>query len=237
MWTGAEMKDRAKDILRGSYWRLFWPTLLVTVLGLDYFEVVNPLNMFFRLTGHPLIPVSLDRTFWVNLAVSLLFGYLAVNIFNVGLCRYYLQNHGGQAEPGNLLFGFRNGYPHLVWALFTTDIVILLWSVLLFFPGIVAAYRYRMVPYLLSENPSLSGKEARELSSRMTQGHKADLFVLDLSFLGWFLLGMLIAYIGAFFVLPYYKATYAEAYLFLREEKAAPQEPTQGENPDIPVEP
>jgi uncharacterized membrane protein len=74
-----------------------------------------------------------------------------------------------------------------------------------------------MVPYILADNPNIGARRAIELSNRMTYGHKFDMFILDLSFLGWYLLGALCLGIGVFFVKPYEYATEAELYLTLRE--------------------
>lgn len=74
-----------------------------------------------------------------------------------------------------------------------------------------------MVPYILADNPNIGVKKAIALSNEMTLGHKFDMFVLDLSFIGWYLLGALAFGIGVFFVLPYENATDAELYLVLRK--------------------
>ena len=97
-------------------------------------------------------------------------------------------------------------------------IFVFLWSMLFIIPGIVKSLAWSQVPYLLAENPGMSGKRARELSDQMTMGHKWDLFVLGLSFIGWNLLGALACGVGVLFVAPYVQATYAEAYAFLRAQ-------------------
>ena len=74
-----------------------------------------------------------------------------------------------------------------------------------------------MVPYILAENPNIGNRRAIELSNKMTDGHKFDMFVLDLSFIGWKLLGVLTLGIGLIFLDPYINATKAELYLVLRE--------------------
>ncbi|MFW5787658.1 MAG: DUF975 family protein, partial [Halanaerobiales bacterium] len=77
---------------------------------------------------------------------------------------------------------------------------------------------YKMVPYILADNPDIGASRAIELSNSMTDGEKWEMFFLDLSFIGWFLLGVLTFGIGWFFVQPYYDATYGELYLILREK-------------------
>ena len=84
-------------------------------------------------------------------------------------------------------------------------------------PGIVKGYAYSMVPYILADNPNIGVSKAISLSNRMTHGHKLDMFILDLSFIGWYLLGMLAFFIGMVFVLPYENTTKAELYLILRQ--------------------
>lgn len=73
-----------------------------------------------------------------------------------------------------------------------------------------------MVPFLLAENSSIPPSRAIEMSIQMTDGHKWRMFVLDLSFIGWFLLGALPIGIGILFVLPYYDTTQAQLYVALR---------------------
>ncbi len=69
-----------------------------------------------------------------------------------------------------------------------------------------------MVPYILSEDPDMPLDEAIEISKRMTDGQKGDIFVLDLSFLGWYILGLLFFGIGGIFVRPYHQATVAKLF-------------------------
>jgi uncharacterized membrane protein len=88
---------------------------------------------------------------------------------------------------------------------------------LLIIPGIVKSYAYSMVPYILADNPNIGYSRAVELSNQMTEGHKFDIFVLELSFIGWYLLGMLLIFVGMLFVRPYEDATKAELYIVLRQ--------------------
>lgn len=98
------------------------------------------------------------------------------------------------------------------------DLKTLLWLFLFIVPGVVKAYEYSMIPYLLAENPNLSASEAFSLSKQMTTGQKMDLFVLDLSFIGWGFLGLICCGIGLLFVQPYPEATKAEVYLILKQQ-------------------
>ena len=73
-----------------------------------------------------------------------------------------------------------------------------------------------MVPYILADNPHLNPKRVIELSCRMTDGHKGEIFGLGLSFVGWYLLGALCCGVGIMFVNPYVNSTMAELYMQLR---------------------
>ena len=90
-------------------------------------------------------------------------------------------------DLGNLLDGF-----NYWWKLLLLNLVcgffIALWSLLFVVPGIIAAYRYSMANYILVNRPDIGIMECIRESKRLTQGHKGELFLLDLSFLGWFLL-------------------------------------------------
>jgi uncharacterized membrane protein len=92
--------------------------------------------------------------------------------------------------------------------LFTT-----LWSLLFVIPGIIKGYEYRMIPYLMAENPDLSSEEAFALSKQMMNGQKWDAFVLDLSFIGWDILaGFTFGILSALYVQPYKNLTNAALY-------------------------
>ena len=117
---------------------------------------------------------------------------------------------------GALFSPFQRGYLNVVKGMFMAQFVVLLWSLLLFIPGVVKYYQYLLVPYILAENPDIEWRRAMNLSRAMTRGCKFDIFVLQLSFLGWYLLGLLALVIGTLFVGPYYEGTMAELYATLR---------------------
>ena len=101
-------------------------------------------------------------------------------------------------------------------------------AALLAIPALVKSYSYRLVPYLLAADPSASGNDAITLSRVLMNGHKFHAFLLDLSFLGWYILGIFtcgILYV--FFVFPYKASANAELYLALASPfPAAPHDPT-----------
>lgn len=81
-------------------------------------------------------------------------------------------------------------------------IFVFLWSLLFIIPGIIAGYRYRFALYNLCENPEMGVMEALNMSKAQTRGHKWELFVLDLSFLGWIILCGLTLGILSIWIMP-----------------------------------
>lgn len=107
------------------------------------------------------------------------------------------------------------GFSHFLNTLllhFITTIFVILWTLLLIIPGIIAFFRYSMAYYIMVDNPHLSALEAIRKSKEMMVGHKLRLFSLWLSFLGWFLLGIITFGLGFLYVAPYYEATKANFY-------------------------
>ena len=161
------------------------------------------------------ITISLGGLGLVGLALSL----LVFNPLIVGCYRFFLQNSRGGAELNELGAGFKDDWGNVILVMFLRNLFIALWSLLFVIPGIVKAYSYRMVPYLLKDHPELSGTQVITISRQMMKGHKADAFVLDLSFIGWLILSVLTCGIlHIFWVGPYIQATDAELYEAVRTE-------------------
>ena len=167
------------------------------------------------------IAIMLAGIFAVVFAVSFVLSILVINPLRVGCNRFFAENSAAPAELGELGYGFKSGYGRVVGTMLRTDIYLILWSMLFIIPGIIKAYSYRMVPYILAEEPELSGKEAITRSREMMNGHKWRTFVLDLSWFLWIFFGVLTLGIGLiFYVNPYMEATNAELYHALKRGEA-----------------
>ncbi len=159
----------------------------------------------------------------VTLVIGFAVGF-AVRAFlscpvEVGENRFFMENRSFPSRFARLFWAFGNGnYMNTVKTMFMRELKIFLWSLLFVIPGIIKSYEYTMVPYILAENPQISTARAFELSKKMTDGEKWNIFVLDLSFIGWYLLGTLCCGIGVIFVNPYLHATHAELYQVMREK-------------------
>lgn len=137
----------------------------------------------------------------------------------VGKNRYYMEHRAFPTTWTKLFYSFRTGrYFNIVKIMFLMRIKIFLWSLLFIIPGIIKSYEYYMIPYILAENPQITTERAFELSRKMTKGEKLHIFGLELSFIGWHILGILCCCVGGYFLDPYIHATFAELYEVMREK-------------------
>lgn len=135
-------------------------------------------------------------------------------VLNAGFAIFALNMvKGSSASLWNLLDGF-NMFLRVLWLSILEGIFIFLWALLLVFPAFIAAYSYRQALFLLIEHPEMSAYECLKESKRLMKGHKAELFFLDFSFIGWFLLSALpvIGYLVDIWFAPFYKITNALYY-------------------------
>lgn len=154
--------------------------------------------------------------------VSLVLSILVFNPLIVGCYRFFLQNSRSVGSLSELGAGFRDNWGNVVLTMFLRNLFLALWAFLLIFPAVIKAYSYRLVPYILKEHPEFSGTQAITLSRKMMNGHKWDTFVLDLSFIGWWILSLLtLGVLALFYVGPYHQATDAELYEAVRRNYEA----------------
>lgn len=113
--------------------------------------------------------------------------------------------------------GFKN-FGKSIGLFFWQLLWVFLWTLLFIIPGIIKSYSYCMSFYILADHPEITVREALNESKRMTQGHKIDLFILQLSFIGWGILATLTFGIGYFWLIPYMQVTMANTYKKLANE-------------------
>lgn len=146
--------------------------------------------------------------------VVLLFGIFVGNALKVGGCKFYIENLYSKPKIKRVFYGFTSGcYGNVIKVMFLKDLFTFLWSLLFVIPGIIKAYEYHMVPYLLAEYPDMTWQEASTRSREMMYGNKMDTFILEISFFPWHLLSAISGgIVGVFYVYPYIDATMAELY-------------------------
>ena len=227
MWNRQQVKEQAKIIMKRNYWKMFVVTLLAGLLTGEKTTIIERVQNFASTNiSYDTSPIFYSSNFqyifysFISIAsiLGILYTIFIGNVIVVGKSRYFINNHDENPELSEIFKGFKGNYLNVVKIMFLMNLKILLWLFLFIVPGIIKAYEYSMIPYLLAENPNLSASQAFSLSKQMTTGQKMDLFVLDLSFLGWIILGLICCGIGILFLQPYPEATRAEVYLILKQQ-------------------
>ncbi len=177
------------------------------------------------------IPPEVVKAIIAALGGAIIVGFLlSVFVFNpvtTGLRQFFRQN-ATDSRTGlskeNIGLAFTGNYTNIVAAMFTTSLFTFLWSLCFIVPGIIKSYSWRMVPYIIAEDPEITGTEARERSAMMMNGSKWESFILDLSFLGWAILGIFtLGILNIVFTNPYKAATDAELFRWLNGERDVPE--------------
>ena len=151
------------------------------------------------------------------MAIGLAVRYLLLVPFEYGCRKFFRKNLDEPAKLSNIVYVFDSHYKNVIKTAFMTDLFIYLWSLLFIIPGIIKTYEYRLVPYIVSENPTISFKEAQAESAKLMKGNKWKSFILDLSFIGWDLLSLCtFGLLEIFFVGPYKASTDAALYESLK---------------------
>lgn len=167
--------------------------------------------------------------------VSMLLGPVVM----MGMLGWFRRTIYKPESPTAMFNVFSENYWGKLGTMLLMSLYVFLWSMLFVIPGYIKAYEYSMVPYIKEENPNMPAEKCFQLSRVMTYGHKADLFYLDLSFLGWHTLAALtLCIVGILYAYPYYFSARAFAYEELKAEaislgKISPMEfPQNMSNPE-----
>lgn len=197
MYSRVNLKETAKKNIEGKIWSLFLCAIIVALC----FLTIN-------------IPI-LGLASIIVVVPALTFGNHYV---------YLKLTAQEEFSPSDLFFAFKDSkvLGKVIGTFYLTMLYTFLWSLLLLVPGVVKAYSYSMAPYIIIENPEMSVKDAIAESQKMMKGRKLDLFVLQWSFIGWYLLSSITFGIAYIYVMPYCQATITNFYRFLKtcgEEK------------------
>lgn len=189
-----------------------------------------------RLNWTPLVLATLVYIAVCGASAATFFAVVLVEVFllnpiTIGLCNAFLAYDRDQTNDNIIesMFkrAFDKNYLHKVLGYFLLVLFVELWSLLLVIPGIIKAYAYAMTPFILEEHPEMSAYDAIKYSEKMMMGHKWDLFILGLSFIGWGILACLTFGIGFLWLTPYMELAYCEFYEDLKAEQA--EKPLEGE--------
>ena len=225
MWTIQEVKEKARAAFKANYWPCVGIALLMSVLtgGTTFSsgaqgnssEMQNAIE-----SGQTEVLAGILIGFAAVSVVSILVKIFLANPVEVGGYRFFKENIEEPGAPFSLIkTGFQN-FGHTFATLLLRDLFLILWALLFIIPALIKGYSYCMVPFILKEHPELTATEVITRSREMMNGHKWRAFVLDLSFIGWMLLGVVTLGLGfIFWTEPYMYSTRAALYLKLKEEQ------------------
>lgn len=237
MWTRAELKENANKYMWFNYWKMVLAALIMMMIGggggitFRYsagFTWTEESGFTWNTGSHRISRMFSpeDVLFFIVImmfviVISIIAAALSAFLLNpivIGVQRFFVVSHYRKADLNELAYGFSNNYMNVVKIMFMRQMYIFLWSMLFVIPGIIKGYEYRMIPYILAEHPDIDSAQAFAVSKQMMDGNKWNAFVLDLSFIGWWLLSAITCNILAiFYVRPYTLMTSAELYVALKE--------------------
>lgn len=194
-------KDRAIESLSGN-----WGKGAITLLVADVVIYIT-MGIFNFITSSEI---------WGGLLSYVLMQplYWGMTVFFLGIAR------GEEMTVGRVFDGFKD-FGRIFTTMFLCFLYIILWGMLLVIPGVIKGYSYMMTPYILKDNPEMKNNEAIEKSMEMMNGHKMDLFLLDLSLIGWAILCLFTLGIGFLFLGSYQDTAHAHFYEDLKKEQEA----------------
>ncbi len=190
------LRKRGLSALNNNWQTAMMVTFVAGLLGMvqSTFQLRLDANSFMNRSvwdffGHVASSVAPHNGFLTLIAIL---QFLFVSALNIGLNTYFIMLHKSENPPFSLLFSRMHVWIKCLGLMLLMGIFIFLWSLLLVVPGIIAAYRYSMAPYLMAENPDIDILEAIQRSKEMMDGNKGRLFCLHLSFIGWALLSAVV---------------------------------------------
>ena len=198
----AELKASAKEQLKGKIGILFLITLIIGLISGAASVILS------------LIPGG-------NLIVSI----IITPAFSLSMIRVYLNVIKGNTPKAKDAFCGFDDFWSAFKVTFFVGLFTFLWALLFIIPGIIKSFSYSMSTYILAENKGKPALECINESKAMTNGHKMDLFVLGLSFIGWDFLCVITLGIAGIWVIPYVQATYTNAYNSLKPIATAEEQP------------
>lgn len=219
MWSRDSIKTKAKDVLSFSYWRSLVVSILIIIVGGGRGSGGSSGSGNNRYSNDAYVSTGTIQLILIIIISVFLLRIFVGYMLEVGGRKFFIRAAHEDVQMKYLGFAFNGeNYFGVLKTMLLTGIRLILWTLLLIIPGIIKWYAYRFVPYILADNPNIGADRAIELSNYMTDGEKMEIFILDLSFLGWYFLGLLALCVGTLFVLPYEDATNTQLYLVLRQK-------------------
>lgn len=193
--TRIELKARAREQLGGKIFGNIW---LIAVLAVFIYGVI---------TGA------------VSNIIPGLGALILIGPMTYGMKKMFLKQSRDhrEMELGELFNGFTDDFGQTLLIGLLTSLFTFLWGLLFIIPGIVKYYAYSMAYYIKADHPDYDWRQCIDESKAMMNGHKWELFVLELSFLGWGIVGALCLGIGTLWVSAYMEAARAQFYESIKQ--------------------
>lgn len=211
-----ELKRRGRENFIKNYWLAVAASLILAVMMTDIadYNIFGNRGVVISVLWTDIwIPSEMRVSLW-RIVIRYILYIFVFSVIEVGGALFFIRNREEKAKPGLVFFGFAEGrYKKIMKSMFFVKLELFFWTLLLVIPGIIKSYAFRLVPYILAENPDMKYDEVLSVSETMMQGHKWRAFLLDLSFLGWRILAMVtFGLVGMFYAGPYMDAANAELY-------------------------
>lgn len=207
-----EIKAAARDQIKGNILTFVAIFAIIYVVAFCLSYIDGSLNVRMVMSG--VSHVQVETTSFLTSIVTM--ALLAP--FELSLAKVFVNLSNGIAPMIKDTFWGFNYMIKSVVAILRVFVFTALWSLLLIVPGIIKGYSYMMTMYILADEPELSAKEAMQKSMYLMDGHKMELFVLQLSFIGWMILSSLTFGLLLVYVIPYMEAATANFYQAIKRE-------------------
>ena len=228
MWDIKQMKDHGRQAFKNNYWPNVAAAFVLNLVTAGSFgaitnqnqstvtvdgtDVINSMPDEQKLALAGLVTGAVIVTMIISLALRIFVG----NPLSVGCYHFFRKNVENQSTKlGTITEGFGD-YARVFITLLLRDLIVALFAMLLVVPGIMKMYSYRMVPYILKDHPELAPMDVLRRSEQMMRGNRMQCFKMDLSFIGWYLLGIVTFNLGnVFWTNPYHQNATATLYTAL----------------------
>ena len=206
----AELKKDAKEKLKGNWGTVILAIIIVGAITLFCNQVIT--NIFGKEVNTNIDGVQMKTVSGPGVVVNLVVSCAIAAFFGIGQSKVFLKVSRGEKPSVEDVFSMGKYFVPAFVASFVVSIFVALWTILLIIPGIIASYRYKLYQYVLIDNPNMKAMEVVSRCKEMMVGHKMDLFVLELSFIGWAILGVFTLGILYLWLAPYMNITIANFY-------------------------
>lgn len=211
--NNSTIRSRGRENLRGHWGISIAAAFVASIFGalaVNSGSVLDLVNQF-RDSVPPRLSAMLAAGAFVLSAVSLA-QFVLRGVVQLGYVKFLLGQHDGTPYAVADLFSQFDRFSVGFLQSFLRGLYVVLWSLLLLIPGIIKNFSYAMTPFILADHPELKASEAIRRSMDLMQGHKMELFLLELSFIGWDILNIFTLGIGSFWLNPYKNAAVAAFY-------------------------